>query len=114
MKHDEMEPFVEPKNEEPKNEEQIKAEEKKDEPIKENDRVKSEFKKSDGTKAWYQGTVQKVNPKTYWVLWDDGKRYLMKKNEVFKRRGEFFCFPPLVQNVNYMELLCIRSDILVY
>ncbi len=84
MKHDEMEPFVEPKNEEPKNEEPIKVEEKKDEPIKENDRVKSEFKKSDGTKAWYQGTVQKVNPKTYWVLWDDGKRYLMKKNEVFK------------------------------
>lgn len=72
MKHDEIEPFIEPK------------EVKNDTEIKEGDRVKAEFKKSDGTKSWYYGTVEKVNPKTYWVLWDDNQKLLMKKHEVEK------------------------------
>jgi len=82
MNPDELEPVEEPeKMEEPKLE--PKAEEKPTE-IQEGDKVKGEFKKSDGTKQWYEGVVQKVNPKTYWVLWSDGARLLMKKSEVFK------------------------------
>lgn len=74
MKHDEMEKYVE----EPKKEKPVDAD------IKEGDKVKGEFKTSSGSKKWYEGTVEKITPKRYWVLWSDGAKLLMKKDEVVK------------------------------
>jgi hypothetical protein len=63
--------------------EKVTEEKKTEHPIQVKDRVKAEFKYH-GELKYYQGTVLKVNPKTFSVLFDDGQKLLMKKHEVQK------------------------------
>ena len=47
-----------------------------------NDKVTSTFNMPGGTKQTFEGVIQKVYPRTIVVLYSDGDRLYMKKNEV--------------------------------